>query len=247
MVQTTKADTITRLRGEILLRQGLQKNPGRMDLDMGLGSICGSFPDQAFPLAAIHEFICASGEDKTASIGFIAGLLASLMKRRGCCLWVAPSLSIYPPALLAYGIDPSRIIFTSFAKEKEQLWVMEEALKCDSLSAVVGDIRNLDFTASRRLQLAVEQSRVTGFLIRQTNHINTTACVSRWRVRSLSSCLPGGMPGLGFPRWKVDLLKIRSGSPGSWMIEWRNKKFKEVDIQEKNMPAIIQEETRMIS
>ncbi len=234
---------IARLRGEILLRQGLQKTPGRTDLDMGLGKICKAFPDQVFPLAAVHEFICASNEDKTASVGFIAGLLGTLMKRSGCCLWVAPSHSIFPPALLAFGIDPSRIIFTTFSKEKEQLWVMEEALKCDSLSAVVGDIRNLDFTASRRLQLAVETSKITGFLIRQTTHINTTACVSRWRVSSASSSLPEGMPGLGFPRWKVDLLKIRSGKPGSWTLEWRNKKFKEV-IQ---TPAVIHEEQRMVS
>jgi protein ImuA len=243
MVHPAKADMISRLRGEILQRQGLQKTPGRTDLDIGLGSVCKAFPDHVFPLAAVHEFICASNEGKAASVGFISGLLGRLMKRSGCCLWVAPSHSIFPPALLTFGIDPSRIIFTTFAREKEQLWVMEEALKCDSLSAIVGDIRNLDFTASRRLQLAVEQSKVTGFLIRHTNNVNTTACVSRWRVSSLSSNLPEGMPGIGFPRWKVELLKIRNGKPGSWTLEWRNKKFKEViDIH-----AVIHEEQRMIS
>ncbi len=234
---------IARLRGEILLRQGLQKIPGTQPLDMSMGRICAAFPDHTFPLAAIHEFICSGQEDKTASIGFMAGLLSTLLKRSGTCIWIAPSQTIFPPALIAFGIDPSRIIFTTLTKEKEQLWVMEEALKCDCLSAVVGDIRNLDFTASRRLQLAVEESKVTGFLIRETNRVNTTACVSRWKISSAASTLPKGMPGLGFPRWKVDLLKIRSGKPGSWMLEWRNKKFHEVE----NTSLIIHEEQRMVS
>lgn len=41
--------------------------------------------------------------------------------------------------------------------------VMEEALKCGGLAAVVGEVQDISFTASRRLQLAVEQSGVTGF------------------------------------------------------------------------------------
>lgn len=242
-MQPANADIISRLREEILLRQGLQKMPGSQHMDMGLGRLCEAFPDHAFPLAAVHEFICASPEDKTASTGFISGLLSSLLKRGGSCIWVAPTHMVFPPALLTFGIDPTRIIFTTLPKEKEQLWVIEEALKCDSLSAVVGDIRNLDFTASRRLQLAVETSKVTGFLIRQTTHTSTNTCVSRWRVRSALSSLPEGMPGLGFPRWKVDLLKIRGGKPGSWILEWRNKKFKEVI----DTPVIVHQEQRMIS
>jgi protein ImuA len=241
-MQPVKADMIARLRADILLRQGLQKTPGRSDWDMGLGMLADAFPDKSFPLAAIHEFVCTSTEDKTASAGFIAGLLSSLLKRSGACIWIAPVQHLYPPALCAFGIDPQRIIFTNLSKPKEQLWVMEEALKCDSLSAVVGDISQLDFTASRRLQLAVEQSRVTGFLLRQTKYLNTTACVSRWRIRSVASTLPANMPGIGFPRWHVELLKIRNGQPGAWTIEWRNKKFREL----KETPAILIEEQRKI-
>jgi protein ImuA len=241
-MQPVKADMIARLRADILLREGLQKTPGHTELDMGLGMMNTAFPDQVFPVSAVHEFICSNTEDKAASAGFIAGLLSKLLKRRGACIWISSSQHIYPPALCAFGIDPQRIVFTNLSKEKEQLWMMEEALKCDSLSAVVGDIRNLDFTASRRLQLAVEQSKVTGFLIRQTKHLNTTACVSRWRVRSAASVLPEGMPGVGFPRWQVELLKIRNGKPGAWTLEWRNKNFRAVI----DTPIVYAEEQRKI-
>ena len=76
-------------------------------------------------------------------------------------------------------------------------------------------MRELNFTSSRRLQLAVEQSRVTGFIIREDpKQLGTTACISRWKINSLPSALPDKMPGLGFPRWQVELLKARNGKPG---------------------------------
>jgi protein ImuA len=63
---------------------------------------------------------------------------------------------------------------------------VEEALRCNRLAAVVAEIGELSFTASRRLQLAVEQSRVTGFILRlKPRNLTSTACVTRWRVTSL--------------------------------------------------------------
>ena len=57
---------------------------------------------------------------------------------------------------------------------------------------------------------------------------NTTACVTRWKISSVPSELNDDMPGVGFPRWKVELLKIRNGKPGSWTIEWVERKFRPV-------------------
>jgi len=106
------------------------------------------------------------------------------------------------------------------------LWAMEEALKCSSLAAVVAEIKELSFTESRRLQLVVEKSRVTGFILREnTRQLSTTACVARWKITPLPSEPEDGMPGLGFPRWNVELLKVRNGNPGAWVIEWCAGKF----------------------
>ncbi|MFL5811132.1 MAG: ImuA family protein, partial [Flavisolibacter sp.] len=109
------------------------------------------------------------------------------------------------------------------------LWAMEEALKCEALATVVCEIRDVDFTASRRLQLAVEKSRTTGFMLRKNpRKLTTTACISRWKISSLSSRLYDQMPGVGFPRWNVELLKVRNGKPSSWELEWSEAKFKTV-------------------
>ena len=97
---------------------------------------------------------------------------------------------------------------------------MEEALKCKGLSAVIGELPELSFPTSRRLQLAVEQSQVTGFILRNNpKNIHTTACVTRWKISSLPSQLAEGMPGVGFPRWNVELIKVRNGYPANWEVE----------------------------
>jgi protein ImuA len=113
-------------------------------------------------------------------------------------------------------------------KEKEQLWTIEEALKCDGVTAVIGEMQELSFTASRRLQLAVEQSGVTGFLIRKNPRSLATACVTRWKITPLASEQQDGLPGLGFPRWNVELVKVRNGKPGTWQLEWAGGGFRHV-------------------
>jgi protein ImuA len=141
-------------------------------------------------------------------------------------LWISSSRTLFPPALKSFGLEPDRFIFIDLQKEKEVIWAMEEALKCEALSAVVGEIREIDFTASRRLQLAVEQSRVTGFILRNNyRNLNTTACVSRWKITPLSSESVDELPGIGFPKWKVELVRMRNGRSGVWDIQWVEGRF----------------------
>ena len=223
----TKADIIAQLQKDILPLQGFRPVLNNSAVDAGLGLIKNAFPQSSFPLGAIHEFISAGSEEAAATSGFVSGILASLMRKGGTCIWISPHRTLFPPALRAFGIAPDKIIFVELKKEKEMLWAMEEALKCEGLSAVVGEIKELSFTASRRLQLVVEQSKVTGFLLRNDpRNLNTTACVTRWKITSLPGELADGMPGVGFPHWNVDLLKVRNGRPGTWQIAYAAGRFR---------------------
>ncbi len=225
MSSASKADILKTLQADILRLQGF-KPAKHNSPDTGLGFMDEAFPNGSFPLGAIHEFLSDDMEDRAPVSGFIAGLLASLTGIHGAILWISAARMLFPPALKSFGLEPDRFIFLDLKKEKDVLWAMDEALKCGALSAVIGEVNTIDFTASRRLQLAVEQSQVTGFLVRRNQQkLNTTACVSRWRITSQPSIPDGNMPGIGFPKWKVELLRMRNGRPGVWDIQWIDGRF----------------------
>ena len=221
-MQIDKAHIIKDLKEHILFLQGYKRSTNN-SLRINLGPIDNSFPNECFPQASTHEFIVEKDEDSSAAKGFICHIISELMKRNGICIWINSVENVFPPALKLFGVDPGRIVFINVKRQKEILWVMEEALKCDGLAAVVGEIAEINFTETRRLQLAVEKSRVTGFIIRnKPRGINITACISRWKISHIPSELKKNFPGVGFPRWNIELLKIRNGKPGSWKMEYSN-------------------------
>ena len=227
-MSTSKAHIIAQLQREILSLQGYKPAADGQVFDGGLGSIRHAFPNASFPLAAMHEFICDTPEEGAATAGFISGVVSGLVKNTGVLLWISAHQNIFPPALQLFGIQPENIVFVGIKKEKERLWAIEEALKCEALSAVIGEVQEVSFTCSRRFQLAVEHSKVTGFIIRRNPKNMASAAVARWKIVPLPSKTEEGLPGVGFPRWNVELQKVRNGKPGTWQLEWAAGAFRQV-------------------
>jgi protein ImuA len=233
----SKRDIISRLKREILPLEGLGIHRRESAMGIGLDFMSEAFPQSQFPLGAVHELICDGAEAVSSTAGFTSGILAGLMKNGGVAVWIGNSPTLFPPALKTFGIPPNQVIFIDLKKEKDILWAMEEALKCATLSAVIGEIPELSFNHSRRFQLTVEQSKTTGFILRSNPRILTpNSCVARWKIKPLPSSNEFCLPGIGHPVWHVDLQKIRNGKPSSWTVEWRNGKFQEV---KEFIPAII--------
>ena len=234
---TAKSDIISRLKREILPLEGLRAMRPESAMGLGLEFMSEAFPEGQFPLGAVHELISEGKEAASSTAGFTSRILSGLMKNGGATVWIGKSPILFPPALKAFGIPPDKVIFIDLKKEKDILWAMEEALKCASLSAVIGEIPELSFTHSRRFQLAVEQSKTTGFILRNNPKTQTpNSCVARWKIKPLPSQTEDGLPGIGYPIWQVELQKIRNGKPGSWIFEWRGGKFCQV---KESQPAII--------
>lgn len=226
-----KKEMIRQLREKMMTMEGFRSGMDGQRLDFGLGPMKAAFPGGAFPTGTVHEFVSPTEVCAAASNGFLSGLLHALMKEGGICLWISKGRKLFPAALKFFGIEPHRVIFIDVRRDKDALWVMEQGLKCKALAAVVAELRDISFAESRRLQLAVEDSRVTGFVHRcRPVTASTLACVSRWRVNPLPSQPDGKLPGVGFPRWEVELEKIRNGRPGKWQLEWRAGAFSHIAV-----------------
>jgi protein ImuA len=203
-------------------------------LPFGIAAIDRLLPGGGLALGALHEILGMGGdeEDGALAAAFAAGILGRLAAQRssagdGMVLWCLPRPDLYGPALAAHGLDPAHIVLVRAPRDPEILWAMEEGLRAPGIAAVVGEVGTLAAVASRRLQLAAERSGITAFLLRrwrdggqaarERNLPNAT--VTRWRVAALPSQPSWGEPGVGRPRWRVELLRCRGGEPACWEVE----------------------------
>ena len=217
-------------------------------LPFGVAAIDLSLPGGGLALGAMHEITGAGGdeEDGAAAAGFAAGILARLgplpnppplagegrvgAAGEGPVLWCLGWPDLYGPGLLAHGLDPARLVLVRARRDEEILWAVEEGLRngpTAGLAAVVGEIGSLPMVAGRRLQLAAERSGVTAFILRRWRNAaeaaaerdRPSAALTRWRVGALPSADMTGEPGIGRPRWRVELRRVRGGVPGIWDVE----------------------------
>ena len=231
-----KNEMIRKLREEIMAIEGSAPSRQAPGIYFDLGPVEAAFPGNTFPVGAMHEFSSREATEAASTNGFIAGLLGKLMQKGGFCLWVSSKCTLFPPGLKRFGVEPDRIIFIDVKREKDVLWAVEQGLKCNALAAVVGELKEISFIESQRLQLAVERSRVTGFLHRhQPRGEHNLACAARWKIMPIISKPEGRMPGVGFTRWKVELIKVRNGSAGIWQLEWKDGGFHPIPLYEKSI------------
>ena len=199
-------------------------------LPFGVPAIDRALPGGGLRLGAVHEILGAAGdeEDGAAGAGFAAGILARL--GTGPVLWCLKQPDLYGPGLAAHGLDPARLVLVIARRDDEILWAVEEGLRAGSaagLAAVVGELGRLPMVAGRRLQLAAERSGVTALILRRWRSADEaaagreqpSAALTRWRVAALPSADIANESGIGRPRCRVALLRVRGGVPGAWDVE----------------------------
>jgi protein ImuA len=158
---------------------------------------------------ALHEIHSPDPADG-AALGFVVRLTARLLaahpSRPG--LLASCRADLFAPGLHAAGLDPGRLLMARCRDSDELLFACEEGLKSNALAAILGEIGELDFSLSRRLQLATAETGATLFLLRPARFADeASAAVTRWRAESR----PGG-------GWSLTLFRCRGGRPGHWQM-----------------------------
>jgi protein ImuA len=139
-------------------------------------------------------------------------------------LWVQDRMAIiesgriYPP-----GLGGIELIHVEARDARAALWAMEEGVRCAGLSAVIGELWGdpaaLDFTATRRLAVAAERSRVPCWLVRLGGTANLSGARMRWRIASGPSIAnPFDPCAPGTSAWHAELFRARGHPPGRWSI-----------------------------
>lgn len=181
-----------------------------------------SLPHGGLPTGCIHE---VKGASIASALAFCSILAARIAGEQGNIVYIAPDRTLHPLGLLPYGMKLDRFLLVFVPRSQDLAWAVMEALRCPQVSAVITILDGVDLTKSRRLQLAAETSGATGFLLGTAGSAPIASPITRWKISSIS-----GKRGQGFdhPSWALDLLYCRGGRPGSWSVEWRDKRLSTV-------------------
>jgi protein ImuA len=222
----TERQTLAALRAELRRLEGGGRRE-RAARPVGLPAIERVLPGGGLARGALHE-ILATESGWAAAEGFAASLVSGLA-REGPVLWCLAEDGLYGPGLARLGLAPERLILVRARRPADLLWAMEEGLKTPGLAAVLGEPKGLDLTASRRLQLAAEDSGVTCLVLRR-DQAGSSVAVTRWRVAPAPSGPSLGTDtrdfGLARARWQVELIRCRgadwaegAAGHGIWLME----------------------------
>ncbi|MBO0737350.1 MAG: damage-inducible mutagenesis protein [Alphaproteobacteria bacterium] len=196
----------------------------------GIAAIDRALPCGGLARGALHEFLGVGGDEEDGALvaAFATRIIGRLAGTEdGMVVWCLSRSDLYGPGLAAQGLDPRRVVLVRTLRDSEILWAMEDGLRTHGILAVVGEIGSLPAVASRRLQLAAERSGVTALMLRRWRNGGQAAreralpnaAMTRWRIAALPSYPVKGKPGIGRPRWRVELLRCRGGKPACWEME----------------------------
>jgi protein ImuA len=214
---------IAELRARIRSHEGASGRR-RIVLPFGIKELDRHLPGGGLALGALHEVPGggAGAINGAAAALFAAGIAA---RTQGKVLWCLTRPDIFAPALAQAGLVPDRVIYVEAGDEKSVLICFEEGLRHGGLGAVVAEVARFSMTASRRLQLAAEGAGTIGIAIRRwrrpaevADFGQPTASVTRWRVTVLPAT-PLPVPGVGHPRWQLELIRCRAGESVDFEVE----------------------------
>ncbi|HEX4648551.1 MAG TPA: translesion DNA synthesis-associated protein ImuA [Steroidobacteraceae bacterium] len=132
-------------------------------LPTGFAALDACLPDKGWPRAGLIEILVprfGSGE-----LYLLLPALAALTRAHSprWCVWVAPPLMPFAPALASGGIALDRVAVVSGGRP---LWAFEQALGSGACDAALAWARGPKAREIRRLQLAAERGRTLGVLFR---------------------------------------------------------------------------------
>ena len=188
-------------------------------LPTGCAAFDACLPGRGWPRTGLIEILVS--RFGVGELYLLFPALAALTRRPGArwCVWVAPPLEPYAPALSAHGAALERVLVVRPSAQRgspqrgcapESLWAFEQTLGSGASDiALAWATRSPRARAIRRLQLAAERGKTLGVLFRPLRAAQeSSAAVLRIAVEPKAEGA------------RITLLKTRGGARGSIEVQW---------------------------
>ena len=191
----------------------------RSGLPTGFTALDEYLPDSGWPRTGLIEILVSRfGSGELTLLVPALGVLTRAAAARWC-VWVAPPLVPFAPALASCGVVLDRVAVVGGALSARQdarfrgdpgMWALEQTLGSGACDAVLGWVRQVKPRDIRRLQLAAERGRSLGVLFRPRRvSREASAAVLRLSVEPLTAGV------------RLTILKGRSARRDVLDLSWR--------------------------
>jgi hypothetical protein len=159
-------ERIEALRGQLAQWESGRPLRDQTPIATGDAALDAWLPWGGLPRGALIE--CVGWEEFGGGAGVLALLWARQAALQGGALVVLDAQrGFYPPAAALWGVDLARVLVIQVSSLREQVWALDQCLRCPAVAAVWASLEHLDPRDFRRLQLAVEQGGGVGLLVRK--------------------------------------------------------------------------------
>ena len=215
-------------------RGGVQNlGPAKGRWTFGVPEIDGMLPWIGLKPSGLHEIKPLHYRDMAAARSFALALFSRhrQIRKNAPVLWCLSDASSrefgtpYGPGLLQLGLDPQDLVMAQSKKMADLFWTMEEGLRAETLTAVLGEVDTAPFTEARRLALAAETHQIPCLLISHQETAGANVALTRWRISTADRASATTDPeALAMPRWNITLERTRHGPSGlNWTVEWSHE------------------------
>ena len=218
-------DLLEQLRERVRQLETGERTTENKTVSSGCAALDRLLPGGGFARGTLVEWLSPGAHSKNGSNskkssnsgagnGSGAGSLALITAREalsagGVLVVMDRQRWFYPPAVAAYGLDPRQLIVIQPANQQDELWALDQVLRCPGVAAAWAPLDQLESHTFRRLQLAAEQGGSLGLLLRPASFRGQPS----WSdVQLVVQPVAGGSP-VGW-RLQVQITRLRSGRAG---------------------------------
>ncbi len=196
IVSNSPSDLLQQLRDQLRrVETGTADKQSLPTVSCGGAALDRLLPRGGLPAASMIEWIAAAPGGGARLLAMLAAV-ESLRCHPGWLVVVDAAGTFYPPAAVALGIDMERIVWVRPADRSDQVWAIDQSLRCSAVAAVWSPLGAwLDDRDARRFQLAAESGRTMGLFVRPAAVMGQPSFAEvRWHVQGAraSSLTTGG-------------------------------------------------------
>jgi len=134
----------------------------------GFPSLDAALPGGGWSAGALVDIVTA--RRGIGELSILLPAMALLCDKGQQAVWIDPPCTPYAPALRQAGVNARHVLVVEPCRSDSDVpWCMEKILRSASCGMALAWPRQLDFRATRRLQLAAEAGGSLGILFRTTD------------------------------------------------------------------------------